>query len=68
MVRNWQTKKFKGFAYIEYQSGGSVKKAMKKYSRFNFKGRSLVCDAVTTNMKKGYKSFKNHVNEGEEDN
>lgn len=57
MIKNWQTKKFKGFAYIDYKDNGSVKKAMTKYHGKNFMGRDLRCDAVTTTMKKGFKKF-----------
>ncbi len=55
MIYNWQTKKFKGFTYIDYRDSGSVKKAINKYHSKLFKGRTLICDAVTTGMKKGFK-------------
>ncbi len=48
MVRNWQNKNFKGFAYIDFRDNGSVKKAIAKYHSKSFKGRNLICDAVTT--------------------
>ena len=57
MTRNWQTKLFKGFAYIDYKDNGSVKKAITKFHGKPFNGRSLVCDAVTTSVKKGFKRF-----------
>jgi RNA recognition motif-containing protein len=59
MIKNWQTKKFKGFAYVDFKEGGSIKKALLKYHGKNYKGRDLVLDAVTTNMKKGFKKFDN---------
>jgi RNA recognition motif-containing protein len=31
LVRNWSTKLFKGFAYIDFKDIGSVKKAIEKY-------------------------------------
>ena len=55
MIRNWQNKKFKGFLYIDYKDNGSVKKAVAKYHGKLFQGRKLVCDAVTTAQKKGFK-------------
>ena len=48
MIKNWQTKRFKGFAYIDYKDNGSVKKAIAKYHGKSYKGRNLICDAVTT--------------------
>jgi RNA recognition motif-containing protein len=57
MIKNWQTKRFKGFAYIDYKDNGSVKKAIAKYHGKPYKGRNLICDAVTTSMKKGFKRF-----------
>ncbi len=57
MIKNWQTKAFKGFVYIDYRDNGSVKKAITKYNGKPFRGRSLVCDAVVTSMKKGFKRF-----------
>ena len=70
MIRNWQNKKFKGFLYIDYKDNGSVKKAIAKYHGKLFQGRKLVCDAVTTGQKKGFKNFDNHEdkNEDEEQN
>jgi RNA recognition motif-containing protein len=65
MIRNWQNKNFKGFAYIDYKDNGSVKKAIGKYNSKPFKGRNLICDAVTTEQKKG---FKRHLKPDEEDN
>ena len=57
MIKNWQTKKFKGFDYVDYKDNGSVKKALAKYQGKAFQGRKLILDAVTTGMKKGYKRF-----------
>lgn len=66
MIKNWQTKVFKGFVYIDYRDNGSVKKAITKYHGKNFKGRNLICDAVTTGMKKGFKrDFKPENNDEE---
>ena len=64
MTRNWQTKKFKGFAYIDYKDNGSVKKAIGKYHGKQFRGRRMICDAVTTDVKKGFKKhYKDENNE-----
>ncbi len=60
MIKNWQTKQFKGFAYIDYKDTGSVKKAITKYHGKSYKGRDLICDAVITGMKKGFKKFNNY--------
>jgi RNA recognition motif-containing protein len=64
MIKNWQTKKFKGFVYIDYKDNGSVKKAITKYQGKKFKGRHLICDPVTTSMKKGFKRFMNPDEKG----
>jgi RNA recognition motif-containing protein len=66
MIRNWQNKKFKGFLYIDFKDNGSVKKAIKKYNGKLFQGRKLLCDAVTTGMKKGFK--KDRTNEDGNEN
>lgn len=55
MVRNSVNKKFKGFAYIEYQAASSLAKAIKKYHNTLYEGRRLICDATVTKMKGGYK-------------
>jgi len=55
MVRNWANRNFKGFAYIDYRDLGSVKKAINKYNGKPFKGRTLQLDAVSTDMRKGFK-------------
>jgi RNA recognition motif-containing protein len=55
MVRNWANKKFKGFAYIDFSESGSLKKAIKQFHGKSFQGRTLVCDAVLSTMKKGFK-------------
>lgn len=67
MVRNWANKKFKGFAYIDYRDLGSVKKAIDKYNGKPYKGRNLILDAVTTDMRKGFKKRdQTYPKEGEE--
>jgi RNA recognition motif-containing protein len=55
MVRNWQNRNFKGFTYIDYKDLGSVKKAIGKYHGKPFRKRTLILDAVTTGMRKGFK-------------
>ena len=55
MVRNWANKQFKGFAYIDFQDAGSVKKSITKLHNKLFHGRKLHLDAVTTDQKKGFK-------------
>jgi hypothetical protein len=55
MVRNWQNRKFKGFTYIDYRDLGSVKKAIGKYHGKLFRKRTLILDAVSTGMRKGFK-------------
>lgn len=68
MVRNWQNKKFKGFLYIDFKDNGSVKKAINKYHGKMYKGRKLICDAVTTGMKKGFKRNDHIEGQDEEEN
>jgi RNA recognition motif-containing protein len=55
MIQNWQTKKFKGFAYIDYKDTASVKKSIKHFHGKDFQGRKLILDGVVTEMKKGFK-------------
>ena len=63
MATNWITKKFKGFAYIDFKEGAGVKKAVKKYHKKKFRNRTLICDGVTSKMKKGYKKRVSSTNE-----
>jgi len=48
MIQNWQTKKFKGFAYVDFKDTASVKKAIKLFHGKDFRGRKLILDGVVT--------------------
>lgn len=41
---NWQTKQFKGFAYITYAAHGSAKKALLEMNGKEIKGRKIKVD------------------------
>lgn len=53
---NWQTKQFKGFAYITYANHSSAKKALVDMNGKEIKGRKIKVDFdVVQQPKSGYK-------------
>ena len=56
LAYNWQTKQFKGFAYITFSNHQSAKKALMDMNGKEVKGRQIKVDYdVVQEAKKGYK-------------
>ena len=51
---NYKNKKFKGFAYIDFNHSSAVPEVL-KLNNTKYRNRSLVVDFVTTPARKGYK-------------